>query len=115
MARNRSGDFASLRAELERLTDLVERYRNDKDETVASDLIDRAQAFINRASDVTGRAAEYSFDRVSSAGRDVAQAAADTTSEALEEFETTVSRHPVTTILAATGVGLLLGMLLRRD
>ena len=64
---------------------------------------------------MTGRAAEYSFDRVSAAGRDMAQVAADTTSEALDEFESTVSRHPITTVLAATGVGLLLGMLLRRD
>jgi ElaB/YqjD/DUF883 family membrane-anchored ribosome-binding protein len=114
MAKSR-GEFASLRTELERLTELVERYRKEKDDAVASDLVDRATAFISRASDVTGRAAEYSYDRVASAGRDMAQVAADTTSEALDEFESTVSRHPVTTILAATGVGLLLGMLLRRD
>lgn len=115
MPRKNGGDFASLRAELERLSELVERYRKERDEGVASDLLERAQSFISRASDVTGRAAEVSYDRIANAGRDFAQAAADGTSEALDEFESTVSRHPMTTVLAAAGVGLLLGMLLRRD
>lgn len=105
----------SLKEQLEHLAALVDRYRDDKDASVAADVVAKARDFISRASQTTTHAAEESLDTIVGAGRDLANAANDTAAEALDDLGATLKRNPLSSALVAAGIGLVVGLLMRRD
>lgn len=110
-----SAELDSLKEQLEHLAELVDRYRDDKDASVAADVVAKARDFIARATQATTNAAEQSLDSVVTAGRELAGAASNTATDAIDDLSSTVARNPLTSALAAVGVGLVVGLLLRRD
>jgi len=113
--RDPSSEINSLREQLDHLAALVDRYRDDKDASVAADVVAKARDFISRATQTTTHAAEQSLDSIVTAGRDLADAAGDSAQDALDELGTTLKRNPIASTLVAAGVGLVIGLLMRRD
>ena len=113
--RDISGEIDSLKDQLEGLAALVDRYRDDKDMSVAADVVAKARDFISRAREATTSAAEQSFDSLIDAGQDAVVAARGTATEAFDDLGATVSRNPLTAALTAAGIGLVVGLMMRRD
>lgn len=110
-----SVELDSLKEQLENLSALVDRYRDDKDASVAADVVAKARDFISRARQTTTNAAEQSLDSLIGAGQDVVGAARNSATEAIDDLGATVSKNPLTSALAAAGIGMVIGLLMRRD
>ncbi|MBL8701230.1 MAG: hypothetical protein JNK67_22835 [Alphaproteobacteria bacterium] len=122
MARSKSSsrrdiavEIDSLKEQLESLAALVDRYRDDKDISVAADVVAKARDFIARARQATTNAAEQSIDTLVDAGQEAVGVARSTASEAIDDLGATLARNPLTAAAAAAGLGLVVGLMMRRD
>lgn len=113
--RDTSSELDSLKEQLEHLAALVDRYRDDKDASIAADVVAKAREFISRATQTTTNAAEESVDAIVTAGRDLAESARGSATDAVDDLGKTISRNPLTAALAAAGIGMVVGLIMRRD
>ena len=113
--RDTSAELDSLKDQLEHLAALVDRYRDDKDASIAADVVAKAREFISRATQTTTNAAEESVDAIVTAGRDLAESARGSATDAVDDLGKTISRNPLTAALAAAGIGMVVGLIMRRD
>lgn len=113
--RNVNTEIEALKEQLEHLATLVDRYRDEKDATVAADVVAKARDFISRAREATVETADQTLESLVSSSQELATAARSSASDAIDDVSATIAKNPLTAALAAAGVGLFLGFAMRRD
>ncbi len=101
-------ELESLKQQLTQLTDLVEQYGQKKGEDVASLLTAKASEFLDMARSTSGRIGDE-WHSLLERGDALKQRAGEAAVAEYERAEAAIAERPFTSVIAALGIGAVVG------
>lgn len=106
-------ELESLKQQLGQLTELVEQYGQKKGDDVASLLSAKAAEFLEMAKSTSGRIGDEWLSLLDR-GDQLKQRASDAATAEYERAEAVIAERPFTSVIAALGIGAVIGWCISR-
>lgn len=111
--RQLSRELDSLKQQLGQLTELVEQYGQKKGDDVAASLSAKAAEFLDLARSTSGRIGDE-WNSILDRGEALKQRASDAAMAEIDRAEAVITERPFASVVAALGVGAVIGWCLSR-